>query len=179
MSLVEDVVLVPIDSVRLAERNPRRGDLGAIKESLVANGQYRPLIVNRPTGEVLVGNHTLMAARELGLAEILVAFVGVSEEHARRIKLADNRTSDLSGWDDAELAEMLAEIDDLTGTGFTTRDFNALLDSVSATMPVDEDEVPPLPEEPATKPGDVVELGRHRLACGDARDGAVIHHDDR
>lgn len=174
MSLVLEVVLVPIDSVQLSRRNPRRGDVAAIRESLLANDQYRPLVVNRPRMEVLAGNHTLVAARELGWSEILVAFVEVDEEHATRIKLADNRTSDLAGWDDAELAAMLAELDDLTGTAFSAEDLTELLDSLAATMPIEEDDVPEIPTEPVTKPGDVVELGEHRLVCGDACDEAVM-----
>ena len=46
---------VPIDSVRPYEHNPRRGDLDAIKESLEANGQYRPVVANRRDGTVLAG----------------------------------------------------------------------------------------------------------------------------
>jgi site-specific DNA-methyltransferase (adenine-specific) len=174
MALVEEVVMVPIGSVRAAKRNPRRGDVVVIKESLAANGQYRPLVVNRPTMEVLAGNHTLVAARELGWETILVGFVDVSEGHATRIKLVDNRSSDLACWDDAELAELLGEVEDLTGTGFSRADLDALLDLVSADVPVAEDEVPALPEQPVTQPGDVLVLGRHRLACGDARDEALI-----
>src|SRR5262249_21972971 len=60
-----DELRVPIDSVRGYARNPRRGDLAAIKRSLEVNGQYRPIVVNRRTGEVLAGNHTWLAAREL------------------------------------------------------------------------------------------------------------------
>jgi DNA modification methylase len=173
MALIQEVVAVPIESVRVAEQNPRRGDVAAIKESLVANDQYRALVVNRPTMEVLAGNHTLMAARELGWSEILVAFVAVSQEHATRIKLVDNRTSDLAGWDDAELAEMLREVEDLTGTGFSRGDLDALLELVSPT-PIEDDDMPALPEEPLTRLGDVIELGPHRLACGDARDEELI-----
>jgi len=90
------VEVVPIGSVRVSTRNPRRGDIAAIAQSLVANQQYQPVIVNRRTGEVLAGNHRVLAALELGWCEIAVCFVDVGEEQARRIMLADNRTSDLA-----------------------------------------------------------------------------------
>ena len=57
---------VPIDSLTPYQDNPRRGDLEAIKESLAANSQYRPIVASRRTGEVLAGNHTLRAAEQLG-----------------------------------------------------------------------------------------------------------------
>lgn len=57
---------VPIDSLTPYQDNLRRGDLEAIKESLSVNGQYRPIVANRRTGEVLAGNHTLRAAEQLG-----------------------------------------------------------------------------------------------------------------
>src|SRR5215210_2375262 len=87
---------LPTDSLRPHPENPRRGDVEAIRHSLERHGQYRPLVVNRPTMEVLCGNHTLRAARELGFSEIPVAFVSVDEEQARRILLVDNRTNDLA-----------------------------------------------------------------------------------
>ena len=100
-------------------RNPRRGDLGAIRESLKANGQYRPLVANRRDRQVLAGNHTLAAARELGWEEVAVTWVDVDEATAARIVVVDNRSSDLAGWDDALLAELLGELDELDGTGFS------------------------------------------------------------
>ena len=118
MGLLGEVEVVAIDAVRVSLRNPRRGDLGVIKQSLQANEQYAPVIVNRRTGEVLAGNHRVVAARELGWREIAVCYVDVDEEHARRIMLADNRTSDLAGYDTEALVRLLEETSsDLTGTG--------------------------------------------------------------
>src|SRR5438105_4000614 len=76
---------VPLAELSLYRANPRRGDLEAIKESLLRNGQYRPIVVNERTGEVLAGNHTLRAAKELGWKTIDVTYVDAEPEHARRI----------------------------------------------------------------------------------------------
>src|SRR5215210_3911937 len=84
---------VPLDSLRPHPRNPRRGDLEAVKESLRHHGQYRPIVANRPTGEVLAGNHVFRAAKELGFEEIATTFVDLAEEEAIRLVLVDNRTS--------------------------------------------------------------------------------------
>jgi DNA modification methylase len=175
MALVDRVELVGLDRVRVSARNPRRGDVAAIKRSLVANEQYAPVIVNRSTGEVLAGNHRVLAARELGWQQIAVCYVEVDDQHARRILLADNRTSDLAGYDTQALVALLEQTaSSLDGTGYSADDLDVLLDSLSTEAPLGDDVVPPLPAEPRCQPGEVVELGVHRLACGDACDAKLL-----
>jgi DNA modification methylase len=162
-------LLVPVGELQLYGRNPRRGDVEAIARSLARNGQYRPIVVNRRSGEVLAGNHTLRAARQLGWEQIAVTYVDVDEEHAKRIVLVDNRTNDLAGYDDAQLAELLQELPGLDGSGYDEAALSRLLDEVQpAELPGQGEEVPPPPSEPRTKPGEVWQLGPHRLVCGDA-----------
>jgi hypothetical protein len=113
-------------------KNPRRGDVSAIAESLAATGQYKPIVVNEGTltgrpFEVLAGNHTLDAAVSLGWSRVEVATVDVDDAVAARIVLADNRTADLGGYDDDLLAELLGGLDDLVGTGYSDADLRALL----------------------------------------------------
>ena len=122
---------VPIAGLSHYYRNARRGNIKAIAESLRANGQYKPIVVNKGTKtgrpeEVLVGNHTLQAAISEGWETIDVVIVDVDDDQARRIVLADNRTSDLGAYDDELLLELLMESDDLDGTAFTAEDVEAL-----------------------------------------------------
>lgn len=166
---------VPVASLRPFPGNPRRGDVGAIAESLRVNGQYRPVVVNRRTSEILAGNHTFAAALTLGWDQIAATFVDVDGVQAARIVLADNRTADLGSYDDALLADLLRPLD-LEGTGFDQGALDELLAS-TAVLPeplVDPDAVPDLPAEPRSKLGDVWLLGPHRLAVGDACDRAVV-----
>ena len=152
-------------------RNPRRrGSLEVIKESLNRNGQYTPITVNKRTRHVLRGNHTLRAARELGWNTISVYLIDIPEADEIPIVLVDNRSSDLATYDFPGLADLLAEVDELAGTGFEQADLKALLSELSDNTPLLEDEVPALPVEPRTKLGDLIALGRHRLICGDASD---------
>lgn len=164
-------LLIPIGSVRPYGRNPRRGNVEAIKESLERNGQYRPLVVNRRTHEVLAGNHTWQAARELGWTKVAATFVDVDEEQAKRIVLVDNRSNDLAGYDAEALAELLGELPELEGTGYDREALDELIDELAeGTLADDDADPPPLPSDPETAPGQLYRLGRHRLICADARD---------
>lgn len=61
MISVTETRAVPLAELKAHPRNSRRGDVALIAASLVANGQYRPIIVGARTGHVLAGNHTFAA----------------------------------------------------------------------------------------------------------------------
>ncbi|MBH0778803.1 ParB N-terminal domain-containing protein [Nocardia bovistercoris] len=125
--------------------NARRGDVPLIAESLKANGQYRPIVVQKSTGYVLAGNHTLQAAASLGWKQIDVHYVDVDDETARRIVLADNRTGDKGGYDVADLLALLEELPDLEGTGYTDADLADLVAAADAVGDGDDDNEPAPP----------------------------------
>lgn len=188
----------PLDNVRTTDlapyfRNPRVGNVPLIVDSLKAHGQYKPLVVNRGTLtgrplEVLAGNHLLQAGLKLGLPTMWVFYVDVDDTEAAKIVLVDNRSSDRGGYDDALLAEVLTDIPDLLGTGYSDGDLSRLLNGLESGDEggqTDSDDVPELPVagETITAEGDVWLLGPHRLVCGDSRfvdtltklvDGATI-----
>lgn len=119
---------MPTASLKPFPGNPRRGDVGAIAQSIKALGQYRPVTVNQRTGEILRGNHTWMAVRHLNLPTTAVTFVDVDRQTARKIVLADNRTHDLGTDDPLALVALLTALPDLEGTGFSEADL-ALLET--------------------------------------------------
>lgn len=169
--------------LRPYHRNPRRGDVDTIAASLAELGQYRPIVINRGThtgrpNEILAGNHTFLAARKLGWDEIDVHEVDVDDETAARIVVIDNRSNDLATYDQSELLALLDSLPDLRATGFQVVDLDELRDEVDNADPtvVDDeaDDVPPAPEEPVTRLGDVWVLGEHRLICGDSTDTDVL-----
>lgn len=174
-----EALRVPLSSLKHYGKNPRTGDVDAIAESLKVNGQYRPVVVNERTNEVLAGNHTLKAARKLGWSEIAATFVDADEEQAARIVLVDNRSNDLAGYDDKALADILQEVEDLAGTGFSDQDLADLLakiepEELSPVLPPEDTTPAEPPKDPITKRGDVWLLGPHRLICGDCRDHGDI-----
>ena len=122
---------MPIDSVEPFYLNAREGDVGAICESLSTLGQYRPIIVNRRTRQILVGNHTWMAAKALGWTKIAVSWVDVDEETGTRIVLIDNRTTDLATYDEALLKSVLISVPDLIGTAWDYEEMNDLFSGLT------------------------------------------------
>lgn len=122
-----ETVLVPATELREHPQNPRKGDVEAIKESMTANGVYRPVIAQKATGFILAGNHTYRAMRELGETLIPVVYVDVDDDTATRILLADNRTADLGDYNHETLIQLLQDIPDLDGTGYDPQDLENLL----------------------------------------------------
>ncbi len=165
--------IVRTDAVTLHPDNPRIGDVPAIRGSIAANGFYGALIVQRSTGYVLAGNHRLLAAVEEGVEELPAIMVDADDELARRIMVADNRTSDLGTYNQERFYELLQTIGtskvELAQVGFSTADFTALRQKVMQKLRAGlEDLVPEPPLEPRSVLGEIYELGTHRLVCGDS-----------
>lgn len=117
-------------TLELHPDNPRQGDIGAIVTSIERNGWFGTLVAHKETRQVLAGNHRLQAAIALDMETVPVYWVDVDAAEAKRILLADNRTSDLATWDDSILVgllEDLANSDALLGSGYDGDDLDALL----------------------------------------------------
>lgn len=107
IALALQALAVPIETVTLHPNNPRVGDVEAVAASLKRFGQMRPILIQASTRYVVAGNHLLRAARSLGWTELAVVVVDIDD--ATAYLLADNRTSDLGGYDERLLAAILAE----------------------------------------------------------------------
>jgi hypothetical protein len=124
----------PEISVELLEAhpdNPRHGDDAAVAESVGENGFYGAIIVQKSTGRVLAGHTRLRVAKDAGVKTVPGFWLDVDDKTARRILLADNRTSDLAVYDDEFLMSVLAmtleESGSLTGTGYDDNLYSMLL----------------------------------------------------
>jgi len=133
-SIISGAQMVPIMELREFPNNPRRGDVELLVESLGYHGQYRPIVANRRTSEVLAGWHTLKAARKLGWQMIAVTWVDVDPITAKRIVLADNRLTDLANYDDTALLDLLMMLENLEGTGFNHDDLIKLESIVTGQL---------------------------------------------
>jgi DNA modification methylase len=174
-------MVVPIDQVRPHPSNVRthsKKQVRQIAASIRALGFAAPILIDE--NKVLIAGHgRLEAAKSLGMSSIpAIIICGLSEAKKRALRLADNRIALSAGWDREKLAmelatlpELLLEDDlDISVTGFEPAEIDALHADFedAATDPADEiDEC--LGGPAVTQVGDLWQLGKHRLGCGDAR----------
>jgi len=174
---VDDLKIDPANANTHPDKNMR-----AIRDSLHEFGQ-RQVIVARENGTVIAGNGRLEAAREMGWSHIACVQVDDDEITAMRYAIADNRSGELSEWDDEVLAQTLDAIreqDDLQGTGFEDDDLDELLSGLGGDVDVSDvpdaqtDRADELLEKWGVERGQLWEAGGHRLLCGDALDDEIV-----
>lgn len=157
---------------RNARTHPRR-QIEQIVASIRSFGFTNPVLAE-PSGKIIAGHGRLLAAKQLGLAEVpVIEIAGLSDAQVRALRLADNKIALNAGWDieilRLELADLsLPEFDmDLSLTGFSSGEIDVILSD--SADPADE-VVPEVPTTPITRAGDIWQLGEHRIGCGDGRD---------
>ena len=123
----------------------------------------------RSSGEVVDGHLRLKGARRLGMTEVpVIPCDGWTDAQVKAFRLMVNRSVTWADWDIELLAAEFVDLQtldfDLTLTGFDSRE----IDSFTLQPNPAEDEVPPVPEVPTSRPGDLWLCGEHRILCGDA-----------
>lgn len=120
----------PIGELVPHPANPNEGDVGAICESIHANGWYGAIIVQESTRYILAGHHRITAAQHSDMTSVPVILLDCDDATALRILLGDNRIAALAATNSELLAETLTQLatnDDLTGTGWDTADLDELI----------------------------------------------------
>jgi DNA modification methylase len=100
----------------------------------------------------------------------------LSDLDATALGIALNRSAELADWDEGALAEILSTLrveDSLDGIGFDEAEIDELLAGIE-DIEVEQDEIPEPPDKATARPGDLWILGRHRLLCGDSSDPEVV-----
>ena len=157
---------ISIQDVKPYANNPRDNDGGvdAVANSINEFGWQQPIVVDKDN-VIIVGHTRYKAAKKLGMDKVPVVVAdSLSPEQVKAYRLADNKTGELTDWDMGLLDDELADIADIDMS-----DFGFDLDISDDDEEVQEDdfdEEPP--EEPKSKFGQVYQLGRHRLMCGDS-----------
>jgi hypothetical protein len=121
--------LAAIAELKVHPRNPKKGNVDAIGESMERNDFYGAAVVQKSTGFILAGNHRYKGAIEKGLTEIPIIEVDCDDATAERILLADNKIADLGSYDQAALLAIVedrAKHGDLKGTGYVDMDLERM-----------------------------------------------------
>jgi len=173
-------------SLRPYARNARthsKKQIQHIAASIERFGFTNPVLVS-DAGEIIAGHGRVEAAKLLGMSKVpTIALSHLSEAERRAYVLADNKLALNAGWDSEILAiELQALVDlefDLELTGFSLAEVDLVLDAAHDADPAasdaPEDGVPALSGPAVSRLGDLWQLGRHRLLCGDARSVADMH----
>lgn len=151
------------------ENNPRDNSdaVDYVAASIEEFGFKVPIIIDRD-GVIVAGHTRLKAAQKLGIKTVpCIIADDLSDEQIKAFRLADNKVSEFAQWDFSKLEQELSELNfDMSEFGFEPIENGEIL----------EDDAPEIDEEkePETKLGDVYQLGRHRLICGDSTDSETI-----
>lgn len=146
------------------EKNPRKNDqsVDKVANSIKEFGFKVPIVVDK--NNIIVCGHTrYKAAKKLGLSVVpCVVADDLTDEQIKAYRLADNKVGEDSEWDMDLLGSELEDI-----LNIDMEDFGFSLPEVETEV-VEDDYDKPAPEEPKSKLGDIYQLGRHRLMCGDS-----------
>ena len=163
---------VSIDSIKPYENNPRNNDQGvdAVAKSIKEFNWQQPIVVDKDN-VIIVGHTRYKAAKKLGMDKVPVVVAdNLSPEQVKAYRLADNKTGELTDWDMGLLDDELADIADIDMS-----DFGFNLDISDDDEEVQEDDFDEeVPEEPKSKLGQIYQLGRHRLMCGDSTNPEMV-----
>lgn len=142
-----------------AKKHPKK-QIQQVANSIKEFGFNQPIVVDKDN-VVIVGHGRLEAAKLLGLKDVPVIQVDLTEERAKAYRLADNKLNE-SEWD------MDLVIEELKGLSEEMLDLTGFDKDLIIEPEENDDEVPDVPETPRSILGDLYELGSHRVLCGDS-----------
>jgi len=190
-----EIKKIPVSEINPAPYNPRKdlkpGDVEyeKLKQSINIFGYVDPLVWNSSTGNLVGGHQRLKILIEKGVKEIDVSVVNLSPEKEKALNLALNRIQ--GEFDYPKLAQLLDDLGkldipdfDASVTGFDEVEISQLFDKYLDNKDDDDfdfDAEVAAIKEPITKKGDIIELGVHRIMCGDSASendlGMLMHNE--
>ena len=159
---------LPIKALKPYEKNTRKHqkkDVDNIARSIEKYGMCDAIGIWGEQNIIVEGHGRMMACKQLGMTEVpCVRLAHLTDEQRREYAIAHNATAELSEWDLDILPDELADLD------LGDFDFDFGIEDEEEETEIVEDEAPEVDEdaEPITKLGDIWQLGRHRLMCGDS-----------
>ena len=169
----------PIGALIPYARNARThspAQVALIAGSIREYGFTNAVLVDGENG-IIAGHGRVLAARKLGMSQVpVIELAHLTPAQRKAYILADNRLALQAGWDKDLLALELTDLSDmavdLSSLGFEAAELDALFRRGEADPR--EDDVPPVPEAPVSRTGDLWHLGPHRLVCGDATNATDV-----
>lgn len=167
-----EIIKLNINEVIPYPDNPRKNDnaVDAVAESIKQCGYCSPIVIDEDN-VILAGHTRLKALKKLKWKEVeCVRKTGLTEEQKQKYRILDNKTAEIAEWDFDLLEQELKDID------FGDFDFGFDMSAFEEPQEIVEDEAPEVDEnsEPITQLGDIWQLGRHRLMCGDSTDNETV-----
>jgi len=140
-----EIFEVNIDTIYQDDKNIKTHgfkSIDSIKKSIIEFGQYMPIVVNKRTNIILVGNGTYQALKELDFKTVKIVYVDLSEEDANKLSILDNRTSELSEIDNNIVEKFFYELDDnlIKITGYTSSEVDELMNQLTPETMEDQTE---------------------------------------
>jgi DNA modification methylase len=176
-------------AIHTLRANPRNARTHSNKQrrqiaaSLREFGFLNPVLID-DNNMILAGHGRVEAARLEGFNAVpVIRFDHLTEAQKRAYVIADNKIAEQAGWDREILAIELGELIDLLPvegfdvslTGFEAPEIDLLLaDMAPASRSAPEDVAPAPPRNPVTRRGDLWQLGKHKILCGDAREATDL-----
>ena len=148
--------------------NPRKNDGVAVDKvaSSIKNFGFKVPIIIDSKNEIVAGHTRYKASQKLGLKEVpCIIADDLTEQQIKAFRIADNKTSEFAEWDMELLEIELEGLDDIF-TGFDEEEFDDIM-GIDKEVEEDDFEVE-IPDEPISKRGQIYQLGKHRLMCGDS-----------
>lgn len=183
MAKTTEMVEVALSSLKPYERNAKlhpAEQIERLKESIREFGFISPCLIDSENN-IIAGHGRVEAAKSLGMTEVPCVYIeGLTDEQRRAYILADNRLTELGGWD---MDIVNSELESLADAGFDIGVTGFAWDEVAEIDPVDDDYTPDFSTpEPKSKLGEIYQLGEHRLMVGDstkAEDVAALMNGDK
>lgn len=164
-----ELINISPSSLKPYDKNAKKHSseqINAVAESIKQFGFVQPVVIDKDK-TIVIGHCRVLAAKRLKMAEVPCVLVDdLTQEQVNALRLADNKTNE-SAWDIGLLNESMLDVGDIDMTAFGF-DLGIEQDAI------DDDYDPVIPETPRSSVGQVYQLGRHRLMCGDSTDKATV-----
>ena len=167
---------VDIDDLKPWADNPRDNEeaVAEVARSIERFGFASPILAREEDSEIIAGHTRYKAARKLGLRKVPVRYINLNPVDSHLLALADNKIAERANWDQQALGDIMKSLDgidaDISGLGWSEDELKELIAPEPMELDGSEDEVPEIDDDAAidSEPGEIYELGPHRLLCGDS-----------